>query len=134
MRKLFEDPKLPVIPMLRRQNILGALHQDILNRLDENWDGLLSANFSFLEDVQHYTPRELAVKLTDEDYDDYWNFLLALYLSPAKGVLLELRNKVTKWGSLKKAVKTCAIACPDLVGRISKTAKVDSISVLVSLR
>jgi hypothetical protein len=127
IQEVFENRELSLIPILHRLKILAVLHQDILDGADPEWKGLLSADFSFLEYIRDHKTRELAERVSNEDRYKFQQFQTIDFLCPAEGPSSSsrLRGMARDWTSLATAVKICAIAFPNFIGRIGEVTKVD---------
>lgn len=119
--------------MLQCVKNLAERHKNIMVGDDPAWDGLLSANYSLVENITDYTHLELAELLTKDDITCFQRFQLNDFLCPTEGPSSRsLRDIGAKWTSLGTAVKICTTVYPTLVGRIGETTKVNLISVLNS--
>lgn len=115
--------------VLQRLKVLDVLHQDILDGLDQRWEGLSQEDFCFLGDLSNYTPLKLAGLLTDKDFLCSQKFHPNDFLCSA-----ELRSKSLQWSSLIHSVRVCVKAHLYLVCRLNEAAKVSLMSLLIFLR
>jgi len=114
--------------MLQRLAILKVLHRKhILNGDDVLWKCLLSADFSFLNQISSQEPQDLAMSMTIENSDLFRKLCAADVdcSEESQTVLADMRSQLNK---LVYNVSICLTALPELVKPVSEVAKVIRIS------
>lgn len=121
IQDLFARQDLTIIKILEHLAILAVLYNDkVVGGTHGDWQRFCSADFSFLELLDHMDPLELAKTITDDDETCFLNLRPSDYLSKASG----FRSLETRWNVLADTAKACCLALPDSIEEISKVVVV----------
>ena len=110
-----------MILIFQRLSILAFRYEHkIVRATDVNWHEPFSTDFSFFEGICRYSPRDLALSITD----NVAIFFYHLSVADVCGHTARIRDIGRHWSTLANEIAECAVADIDLVPRLLRIAEV----------